>query len=464
MTKSPFAKRDEQHELSRRALIKWSLAAGAALGVSRSKICEILDKTAGKGVAYAAATNATKRSFHIIEGNGGLSRYTQFWPLPAIAQAKNAQFSWNYNGQDVTVAGTKNPLTVGPQTAWASLPAARQVTAFLCGANETHTKNPASPSKLGANSLYGVVSALQSVSNATVPLITVGGTTPGTAPGGARPAAVANADGIAALFGSAASQTGGLLSTMTDSQLYAAQYRAYVQLNRAANRPTTKIGYTSAAGASSLLGQNLTAKLAVTPADLTKYGVDASVPTAIANIARAMIISTKAFGMNLTNSVMIPGLEDDPHGEFDSGNINTSIPNLKKIFDAFMADLTATSDDVTNVRLVDDTVITITGDTYKAPMNRAGWGDNTPGNTNIMYVYSAGMLDAGWHGSISAAGAVTGYGANGQPATYNSTTTANVATAAVAFAIANADERAISTFTNGTGVTVGGVFGPLKAT
>ena len=73
MAKTPIAKRDEHHELTRRALIKWSVAAGAALGVSRSKVFEILERTAGKETAFAASENPTTRSVHMIFGNGGLA-------------------------------------------------------------------------------------------------------------------------------------------------------------------------------------------------------------------------------------------------------------------------------------------------------------------------------------------------------------------------------------------------------
>ncbi|MEO8549498.1 MAG: hypothetical protein ABI678_05980, partial [Kofleriaceae bacterium] len=73
MAKTPFAKRDEEREVTRRALIKWTVAAGAALGVSRGKIIEILERTAGKETAFAAAANASTRSVHICAGNGGLS-------------------------------------------------------------------------------------------------------------------------------------------------------------------------------------------------------------------------------------------------------------------------------------------------------------------------------------------------------------------------------------------------------
>jgi len=33
---------------------------------------------------------------------------------------------------------------------------------------------------------------------------------------------------------------------------------------------------------------------------------------------------------------------------------------------------------------VGDTVITVHGDTHKDPLDKNGWGDGTPGNTNIV--------------------------------------------------------------------------------
>ena len=60
MAKSPFSKREEERQITRRALIKWSVAAGAALGVSRAKVFEILERTAGRDVAFAAAESAER--------------------------------------------------------------------------------------------------------------------------------------------------------------------------------------------------------------------------------------------------------------------------------------------------------------------------------------------------------------------------------------------------------------------
>jgi hypothetical protein len=460
MAKSPFSKRDEQRELTRRALIKWSVAAGAALGVSRAKIFDILEKSAGKDLAFAAAENPTMRSVHVVAGNGGLAWFQLFWPQNDVAAANNASFAWHKPGQSMLVPGTDKPLTVGPDTAWKTLPAQRQVTVFQCGANETHTNTPQSVTALNGNNIFSVASALQSSSPSVIPIITIGDVDIGTAPGGARPANVGDGNGIVGLFNSAASRAGGLLSKPADAQLYKAHYDAFTQLNRAANRSTTKSAYTTASGAASFLGTNLSAKLQIQQTDLDRYGINGNTRNNVENIARAFIVSVKAFKMGLTNSVVLPAMRDDPHGAFDGGDVNVVPPQLKAVFDGFMNDLANTTDDVTMKSLADDTVITIHGDTTKDPLNRGGWPDGTPGNTNIVYVYGGGHLKTGWFGSIDRGGNVKGYDAQGNPGAYNGNNTAKYAMASIAYAIAKRDERAISNFANG--ITVSGNFGRPK--
>jgi hypothetical protein len=460
MAKSPFSKRDEQQQLTRRALIKWSVAAGAALGLSRAKIMEILEKAGGKELAYAGVDNPSTRSVHIVAGNGGLAWFQLFWPQNDIAAANNTNFAWHKPGQSMLVPGTNKPLTVGPDTPWKNLPAQRQVTVFQCGANETHVNNPTSVTSLNGNNIFSVATALQSASPSVIPVITVGDADIGTAPGGSRPANVGDGNGIVGLFNSAASRAGGLLSKNGDALLYKAHYDAFTQLNRAANRSTTKASYTTASGAAQFLGTNLSAQLQIVQADLDRYGINGNTRSNVASIARAFIVSVKAFKMGLTNSVCLPAMRDDPHGAFDGGDVNVVPPQLKNIFDAFMADLTNTTDSVTGKALADDTVITIHGDTTKDPMNRGGWPDGTPGNTNLVYVYSAGHLKSGWYGSIDRAGTVKGFDAQGNPTGYNGGTTAKFALASIAYAIAKRDERAISTFANG--ITVANNFGNPK--
>src|SRR5690606_7977709 len=164
MAKSPFSKRDEKREITRRALIKWSVAAGAALGVSRSKVFEILEKTAGKDVARAAAANPTTRSVHLIAGNGGAAWFQLLWPHNDVAAANNGNFAWHRPGESMLFPGTDKPLTVGPDTPFRDLPATKQMTVFQCGANETHTANPTSVISLNGNNIISVASALQAAS------------------------------------------------------------------------------------------------------------------------------------------------------------------------------------------------------------------------------------------------------------------------------------------------------------
>jgi len=460
MAKSPFSKRDEQRDITRRALIKWSVAAGAALGLTRSKVFEILEQTAGKDVAFAAAENATTRSVHIIAGNGGAAWFQLLWPHNDIAAANNQNFAWHRPGESMLVPGTDKPLTVGPDTPFKDLPAARQMTVFQCGNNETHTGNPTSVLSLGGSNIIAIASALQASSPSVIPLITIGQADAGTAPGAARPANVTDADGIVNLFNSAASRAGGLLSKSQDALLYKAHYDAFAQLNRAANRSTTKVGYSTAQKAAGFPGPNLSARCAIQQADRARYGIDGTTRANVRSIGLALIVAVKAFKMGLTNSVALPAMNDDPHGAFGDGSAMSVPPMLKKVFDGFMNDLKTTVDDKPGKVLADDTVLTICGETTKDPTNRSGWPDGTPNNSNLLWVYSAGHLKSGWFGGTRRDGTARGFDANGNDAAYNGANTARFGLASVAYAIAKRDDRAITAFANG--VKVGGVFGNLK--
>ncbi len=459
MAKHPLSKRDDRRELDRRSLIKWSLAAGAALGVTKGDVFGILERTGGRGLAYAASENATRRSVSLIAGNGGHAWFQLLWPQYDVARAADPGLSYHRPGMTTDVAGTRN-LVIGPDTPWATMPAQRQVTAFTCGRNETHTPNPTSVADLNGNNIYSVISALQSASPSVIPIVTIGDVDIGTAPGGARAANVTNAEGIVGLFNSAASRAGGLLEASQDAEVYKTHFDAFAQLNRAANRSTTKASYLTASGAAKFLGTNLATKLAISDADLARYGINGNMRANVANIGRAFIITIKAFKMGLTNSIVLPAMNDDPHGAFTGGDVNSVPAQLKLVFDAFMADLTATTDDSTLKSLETDTVITITGDTTKnclVPRGGAdGWADSSPGQSNVMYVYSAGDLKPGWYGDISRNGVVRGFNPDGSDnATYNAANTSRTALAAVAYAIAKRDERALAPFANGIPISGG---------
>jgi hypothetical protein len=462
MAKSPFAKRDEQYELSRRALIKWTVAAGAALGVARSEIFSILEGTAGKGVAFAASTNATMRSIHIVAGNGGLAWFQLLWPQVDVAMSGNPNFSYHRPGMATLVAGTDRPFASGPDTPFAALPAARQMTCFTCGSNETHTDNPVSTSILNGNNIHAIAATLQATTPTVIPHVQIGQANYGTAQGAPTAALVGSADDVVGLFNSAASQAGGLLAMPSNASLYKAHFDAFAQLNRAAGRSTQKKAYFTASGAAGFLGTNLSAQLSIKQAELDMYGITGGTPQKVRRLAEGLIVAVKSFAMGLTNSVTMPAFNDDPHGAFDGGEVNTTPPAIKAVFDGFMAHLTATIDTATMKTLADDVMFTVEGDTPKDCLNRGGWPDGSPGNTNHIYVWGAGMLKTGWFGKVTTGGQAQGFDPAGNPTTqYNGAAQARLALASIGYAIAKRDERAISTFANG--ITVNGTIGiPLE--
>src|SRR5260221_1857710 len=95
------------HDPSRRKLTQWSLATGAALGLSRTRVAEVLERTCGVRTAEAATAVTTKRSVHIRAGNGGLAWFTQMWPHPQIAPASTAtnKLAWFSPGGQQAVLG-----------------------------------------------------------------------------------------------------------------------------------------------------------------------------------------------------------------------------------------------------------------------------------------------------------------------------------------------------------------------
>ena len=463
MAKSKTTQRDEQHELSRRSLMKWTVAAGAALGVSRFKVFEVLKKVGGNAMADTAACHPTNRSVHIVAGNGGFAWFQLLWPHNDVAAAHNNSFAFHAPGQEKMAPGTDKPLTWGPQAPWQSLPAARQVTAIMCGNNETHTNQPTSSSTLAGNSIFAVAAALQATNPSVIPVITVADVPFGTAPGAPRPSRVGGADQIVGLFNSAASQQGGLLANPANAGVYSAHYEALISLNRAANRSTTTAGYATGKSAAKLLGTNLASQLAVSPDDLTRYGVTAATRQPIQDIANTLIVAVKAFKLGLTSSVVLPAMKDDPHGAFnDMTSLTSTVTDLGHVLDGFYADLAATPDDqCSGQTLADSLVLTIHGDTPKDPLDRNGWPDGTEQNANWTYVLGAGMLKTGWFGGIDRNGNVAGFDpATGNAAAYNGGKLATAATGAIAYAIARGDMRRVGDFAQG--LDLAGLTGPVQ--
>jgi hypothetical protein len=360
--------------------------------------------------------------------------------------------------------GTDKPLTLGPEAPWKSLSARRQVTALMAGENETHTAQPTSSSTVATGvSLFAASAALQSANPTLVPVIAVDNVPFGNAAGAPRPARVGDADGIVELFNSAASRMGGILETQAHGELYVASYQAFQQLNRASGRPTMVKSYATGLTAAQLLGKNLAAALRPSDVDLQRYGVDGGSPNKLREIAKALATTAKAFGMGLTSSVIIPAMRDDPHGAFgDMADLRQTVVALGKSLDAFYADLMAMDDPTcSGTSIADNLVISIHGDTPKDPLDRGGWPDGTPRNSNWMYVLGGGFLKNGWFGGVRRNGEVRTFDPqSGDDVDAPSITTAMPAAAAVTYAVTKGDMRRVQDFYRG--VDISGIIRPLE--
>ena len=82
--------RSAQRELGRRELIKWSLFTGAALGLGRAKVFQILEDSVDSALAADACALKTNRSVHLVAGNGGFAWFQLLWPHNAVAAASSA--------------------------------------------------------------------------------------------------------------------------------------------------------------------------------------------------------------------------------------------------------------------------------------------------------------------------------------------------------------------------------------
>ncbi|CAN5813065.1 hypothetical protein BH09MYX1_BH09MYX1_35420 [soil metagenome] len=439
--------------VSRRSFLRWSTALGVALGLERAAVLNVISDTAGTALADKAACASTLRSLHFIGGNGGHAWFQLLFPHHDIAKNGGPNIPFHARGKTTTAAGTDRPLVYAPESPFQKRGPTRQITAFMAGTAENHTNAPTAAATIAqGTSMIASIAAIQSANPSLIPVVAVNPFQYGTAVG-APQVNVVNKSGLADLFDSTASKT--LLQTPDAADLHDSYYRAFQNLNAASGRRTLKNPNDAGKLASSLLGRSLGDRLRVTPADEARYGIQGA-PTNVADIARILISSAKAFGLGLTSSVILPAMSDDPHQAFANvGNIaqtQANVARLGKILDCFMSDCDSIQDPSGCGRpLSDSLMMTFHGDTPKNPLVANAWPDNTPGNSNWVYVYGCGYLKTGWFGGISASGAISGF----NPATgadvpnQSSAATTNAAAAAAAYAAARGDMRRVQDFYRG---------------
>jgi hypothetical protein len=449
MAKHPFTKRDEQHELNRRTLIKWTIAAGVGLGVSRTRIHEILEKHAGKDVAFAASKRRHKLVMQTDEGGGGLSNWQNIIPYNGIAAAKNPTFTWsggNDGSASTPFAGTPYPLQNYVGNPFGKLPAERQVSAFICGNDTTHNATTTTATyALGGKGTGAFAAEMQVTSlSSIIPALSIGAT---VGPSAVPFASAGNVAGAVNLFDSVASRTGGLVAIPANAALFASSQEIFAGLMRVAKNPIQAGSYKTAGDAAKFLGTNLAAQLTVTPADLARYGATGA-SNGATRYAQALSFAVKAFKLGLTNNIHFSGYKNDPHGFWDQGDDKTEPQVIRKIIATFMDELAATIDPITGEPLDRHLVWFIQGDTMKQARNRGGWPDGTLMNHSVVFAYTSGMCKAGWQGDHSAT-AVTTIDKAGKQIPYSpaaGTLAAQESLGAIAFAVANGDVREITPF------------------
>src|SRR6185436_8502354 len=104
--------------------------------------------------------------------------------------------------------------------------------------------------------------------------------------------------------------------------------------------------------------------------------------------------------------------------------------------------------------LADNLVFTVSGDTPKNPLQRMGWPDGTPNNSNWLYVMGNGYLKTGWFGGVKADGSTPGFDptTGNEVAGQSANTTSAAAGAAAAYAVAKGDMKRVRDFYTGPAI------------
>ena len=429
-------KRDEQHELSRRALIGWMTAAGAALSVPLWKTSEIIEGTHGKAWAADGTCLGANRFMGLRLEVGSFAWITQVFPWSGMAQnAQNNNDSYLHRANRGHMAtGLERDLWIAPpmEGIQAIINNPNYLwTLAVAGANQTHTANPtsASTTNLG-NSVAASASALHFASSVPrlLPGVSVGGPNFGTAPGAVAPASVGAADDMIALLNSAATSAGGVLSREPNPAVFKQHVDAFLSLNRLSGRATTQSAFEISKTAGFTVGQNFADVLTPTSADLAKFGLDGStfggagLNGGMQDLGKYLIISAKYFINGLAAHTMWAGDSGrrDPHGGF--GQFETSRLHAMQIghmFKAFFDMINIDDPLCPSEPIWKNLVMFLHGDTPKSQRNNNGgnWADGTVGGHNQVVVFGAGYLRAGQYGNLLPNGNLTTWnvdtGANG---------------------------------------------------
>ena len=130
----------------RRQFLRWSAPVAPCLGLERPRFLNVLGETAGTAAADTAACANTNRLISVVDGNGGLSNWTQVFPFTKVIGSTNNQFSHYALGKGVAATGYDKPFSYAPDSPWQTN-SKWKISAFLAGNNETHSAERGSAAK-----------------------------------------------------------------------------------------------------------------------------------------------------------------------------------------------------------------------------------------------------------------------------------------------------------------------------
>jgi hypothetical protein len=489
----------------RRNFLKFMSIAAAGFALERSKFLNFLADEGGTALA-ADACAETNRHVGIVAGGGNFCQWQLMWPLPDVAMAMNPVFAYSKIGEGFMHNGDKpyfqngpgdKPFYYGPDSPFVAggVPT-RPMSAFLVADPVVHHRKPlrqitingALPGNAqgaddgiagGSVTLFAAIASLQRTTTSILPSIGVAPASLGAAPGAPALAVVPSADAMVDLFNSAAARV--ILAAEKDKAVFETYYKAILGLREAAGRPTWSRELDIAKKAANLIGKNLSQQLMPSAMDLLNYGInemmalpDASWYSAngdggpakqrVVNMAKALIITKKAFALGLTNQVIIGTVPEaggangftDPHATFDDlAGAHNVIKYWGMALEKFYQDLATSPDPACTTKTLDKTVIlTVHGDHPHDPLTRPGWKDSTPGNANWLYVMGNGYIPSGWHGhprTDNTAGGIDP--TKGTEIPYNGQSSAHAASASILYAIAKGDMKKVKEFYKGPDIT-----------
>ncbi len=452
--------RDER----RRTFLKMAGVAAAAVGIERSRLLNFLADEGGYGLAEAAGSPYA-RSLMIPGPQGAHAWYQELWPMPAMAVRASVGMSTgtsdtsylyspgnNFNGmycgtytgmkhpnltgvlgtntkiKYIPGAGNQQPFFYSPDAPWMNPDGSPkfEVSAYMCGKNETHTGFPVSSTLLPKGSMMAALSALGSVySTSVIPVIGVNPVKYGDAPGAPGVTTVSSGTALIDLFNSAASKF--TLQTQVDQELFDTYFKAFMGLRKAAGRSSWTPTLAVSKGAAQVIGLSYSAALTPTDADKALFGLtelegntgpasnlSAKQREHLTNLARTLIVVAKTFELGLSKTAIVGMTPDtngettftDPHLTFTSSTAMQQGRNtthyLGMALDAFYKYLADKADpEASGTSIANNTVFVGWGDTPHDSRTGASssWADATAQDCNWMYVMDPRKnVKPGWFG------------------------------------------------------------------